>query len=91
MRIQAYDPVAGHNAQKILQDNPLVSIVDSQYGALEGADALLVATEWNQFRTPDFNRIKSLLSAPLIFDGRNLYSGRTLARNGFAYFCIGKE
>jgi UDPglucose 6-dehydrogenase len=90
MRIQAYDPVAGDNARKMLQDNPLVSIADSQYGALEGADALLVATEWNQFRTPDFDRIKSLLSAPLIFDGRNLYSGKTLARNGFAYFCVGK-
>jgi len=90
MHIQAYDPVANDNARKILRDNMLVSIVDSQYGTLEGADALLVATEWNQFRTPDFVRIKSLLSAPLIFDGRNLYSGQTLARNGFAYFCIGK-
>ena len=90
MHIQAYDPVANDNARKILRDNMLVSIVDSQYGTLEGADALLVATEWNQFRTPDFVRIKSLLSAPLIFDGRNLYSGQPLARNGFAYFCIGK-
>ena len=90
MHIQAYDPVANDNARKILRDNTLVSIVDSQYGSLEGADALLVATEWNQFRTPDFVRIKSLLSAPLIFDGRNLYSGQPLARNGFAYFCIGK-
>jgi len=90
MRIQAYDPVAGDNARKILQSNTLVSIVDSQYDALEGADALLVATEWNQFRTPDFDRIKSMLSAPLIFDGRNLYSGQALARNGFAYFCVGK-
>lgn len=90
MRIRAYDPVAGANARKLLGENSLVTIVDSQYGALEGADALLVATEWNQFRTPDFGRIKSLLSAPLIFDGRNLYSGRTLARNGFAYFCIGR-
>jgi UDPglucose 6-dehydrogenase len=90
MRIQAYDPVANDNARKILQDNTLVSIMDAQYAVLEGADALLVATEWNQFRTPDFDRIKSMLSAPLIFDGRNLYSGKTLARNGFAYFCIGK-
>jgi UDPglucose 6-dehydrogenase len=90
MRIQAYDPVAGDNARIILQDNTLVSIMDSQYGVLEGADALLVATEWNQFLTPDFGRIKSMLTAPLIFDGRNLYSGQTLAHNGFVYFCIGK-
>lgn len=91
MCVKAYDPVAGDNAKKLLQDNAFVSIHDSQYGVLEGADALLVATEWNQFRTPDFDRIKKLLSAPLIFDGRNLYSGRTLARHGFAYFCIGKR
>ena len=90
MYIRAYDPVAGDNAKKILQENKLVSILDSQYGILEGADALLIATEWNQFRTPDFDRIKSMLSAPLIFDGRNLYSGQTLARKGFAYFCVGK-
>ncbi len=90
MRIQAYDPVAGSNAANLLRENPLVTVVDEQYKALEGADALLVATEWNQFRTPDFERIRSLLSAPLLFDGRNLYSGQTLARHGFAYFCIGK-
>ena len=90
MRVRAYDPVAGNNAAKILQGNALACVVDEQYKTLEGADALLVATELNQFRTPDFERIKSLLSAPLIFDGRNLYSGQTLARHGFAYFCIGK-
>jgi len=91
MRIRAYDPVAADNARKLLGENPLVSIENSQYDILEGADALLVATEWNQFRTPDFGRIKSLLKAPLIFDGRNLYSGQALARNGFAYFCIGRR
>ena len=90
MRIRAFDPVAGPNAKKRLKDNSLVNIIEKQYDALEEADALLVATEWNQFRTPDFERIKAMLSVPLIFDGRNLYSGKTLARNGFAYFCIGK-
>jgi UDPglucose 6-dehydrogenase len=90
MCIRAFDPVAAGNAKNILGDNPLVQIVDDQYEALDGADALLVATEWNQFRTPDFERIKSVLSTPLIFDGRNLYSGKNLAAAGFAYFCVGK-
>jgi UDPglucose 6-dehydrogenase len=90
MRIRAFDPVAAAGAEKMLAGNPLVRIVYDQYTVLDGADALLVATEWNQFRTPDFERIKTALSAPLIFDGRNLYSGKDLAARGFGYFCIGK-
>ena len=91
MRIQAFDPVAGQNAAKVFKNAPLVSIGMDQYAVLQGADALLVATEWNQFRTPDYDRIKSSLITPLIFDGRNLYSGETLAAKGFAYFCVGKS
>ena len=89
MRVRAFDPEAGPNAAKLLKRNSLVEIVPSQYAALDGADALLIATEWNQFRTPDFARIKAKLSAPVIFDGRNLYSGKALARQGFAYFSVG--
>lgn len=89
MRVRAFDPEAGGNAAKLLQRNSLVEIVPSQYAALDGADALLIATEWNQFRTPDFERIKGKLSAPVIFDGRNLYSGKALAAQGFAYFGVG--
>jgi UDPglucose 6-dehydrogenase len=90
MRIKAYDPVAGKQAGRILADNALVEIVDGQYAALQDAAALLVATEWNQFRTPDFDRIKAALTFPILFDGRNLYSGSDLAARGFAYFCVGK-
>lgn len=90
MTIQAYDPEASKNAQKILQDNPRVLFFNDEYEALHNANALLVATEWNQFRTPDFDAIKKSLVAPVIFDGRNLYSGAVLAEKGFAYFCIGK-
>lgn len=90
MRIQAYDPVAEATARKNLKDNQMVAFFQDQYSALEGADALLVATEWNQFRTPDFDRVKSGLTMPLIFDGRNLYSGKELARRGFAYFSVGR-
>ncbi len=90
MTVQAYDPEAMENAKVIFKDNPLVHFVENEYEALKGAHALLVATEWNQFRTPDFTAIKQHLIAPVIFDGRNLYDGASLADKGFAYFCIGK-
>lgn len=90
MKVRIFDPVAGPNGKKLFQDNPLVTVVDSQYEALEGADAMLVATEWNQFRTPDFQKVKNILKQPIIFDGRNLYSPEYLARQGFEYFSIGR-
>ena len=90
MKIRAFDPVAGENARRIFADNPLVEILDDQYAVCDGAQALLVVTEWNQFRNPDFARVKSLLSAPILFDGRNLYSPAAMAERGFAYFCIGR-
>ena len=90
MRIRVFDPVAAENGRKELAENALVEIVDEQYAALDGAQALAVVTEWNQFRNPDFSRIKRELTAPVLFDGRNLYSPHMLAAEGFAYFCIGR-
>jgi UDPglucose 6-dehydrogenase len=90
MQICAYDPEAGPNAIRALSDNPLVRIMKDQYSALEGADALAILTDWNQFRNPDFGKIKKGLKAPIIFDGRNLYSASLLAGQGFAYFGIGR-
>jgi len=90
MKVQAYDPVAADNARALLADNPLVTIVDEQYEAVEGAQALLVVTEWNQFRNPDFGRVRKSLTAPILFDGRNLYSPEFMAKEGFAYFCVGR-
>lgn len=90
MRVRAFDPAAGEHSARALADSPLATIVEKQYDALTGASALLVATEWNQFRTPDFDRIKNVLEAPVLFDGRNLYSGAAMARRGFAYFCVGR-
>ncbi len=60
------------------------------YEALEGADALVIVTEWNEFRNPDFDRIKSGAQAPLIFDGRNLYDPARMRENGFTYLSIGR-
>lgn len=90
MRVRAYDPAAGENARRALAANPRVAIGDSQYGILEGADALVAATDWNQFRNPDFTAIRKALAEPVIFDGRNLYSPSRLAELGFRYFCIGR-
>ncbi len=90
VKVRGYDPVAGANARAVYAGNSGVSIVDDQYEAAAGADALLTATEWNQFRSPDFDRLKSLLHVPTIFDGRNLYNPRDMARRGFAYFCVGR-
>lgn len=90
MHVNAFDPEAGPNSRVALQDNRLMTVFDDQYKVLEQADALAVVTDWNQFRNPDFKKIKSTLKAPIIFDGRNLYSSTLLAGQGFAYFGIGR-
>lgn len=90
MHIKAFDPEAGQNGKQALSDNSLCSILDDQYLCLANADALAVVTDWNQFRNPDFNKIKNKLKAPTIFDGRNLYSSSLLASLGFVYFGIGR-
>jgi UDPglucose 6-dehydrogenase len=90
MSIRAFDPVAGGRAREILKSNPRVRIFEQQYDVLEGADALAVVTDWNQFRNPDFGRMRRLLKVPIIFDGRNLYDPEVAAGLGFAYFSIGR-
>jgi UDPglucose 6-dehydrogenase len=86
--IHAYDPEAVPNAKKIFGDK--VSYFDNMYEALEGADGMILVTEWPQFRRPDFEKIKSLLRQPLIFDGRNQYEPANMKKLGFGYFCIGR-
>jgi len=91
MRVRVFDPASGKKAREAFRDNPLVDICDEQYSCLEKADALAVVTEWNQFRNPNFGKIKRHLRAPIIFDGRNLYSPSFMATEGFAYFSIGRR
>jgi UDPglucose 6-dehydrogenase len=91
MTVRAFDPVANNRARDEVGHLKGLEIVESQYGMLEGADALAVVTDWNQFRNPDFGRIKSLLTAPIVFDGRNLYQPERMGREGFAYFSIGRQ
>ncbi|WP_291323395.1 UDP-glucose/GDP-mannose dehydrogenase family protein [Desulfonatronospira sp.] len=91
MQVKAYDPQAGKNASLALQDNPMVQICREQYEVLDGAHALAVVTEWNQFRNPDLRRIKSQLQYPAVFDGRNLYPPKLLQEMGFSYFSMGRR
>ncbi len=90
MKVRAFDPKAGKRAKEYFKDNPLVEILDNEYTALNGATCLGVITEWNQFRNPDFKRIKESLELPVIFDGRNLYNPKMLKSMGFEYFGIGR-
>jgi UDPglucose 6-dehydrogenase len=88
-RIQAFDPEATAEARKIFGDQ--IVYAARNYDALDGASALLVLTEWNEFRRPDFERIKELLKEPIIFDGRNIYDPGELKRLGFDYYSIGRK
>src|SRR6266851_1122688 len=88
-RVQAHDPEALENARKIFGDR--VSYHRTNYDALKGADALLILTEWNEFRHPNFHRIKSELKQPVIFDGRNLYDPALMKALEFKYHSIGRR
>ena len=87
-KIQAYDPEAMKEARQIFGNR--ISYAKNNYGALEGADAVVLVTEWNVFRRPDLQRMKELLKYPVIFDGRNQYNRRELREAGFLYFGIGR-
>ena len=88
--VQAYDPVAMPEAKRLLDGTPGLSFVDHQSDALEGADALLIVTEWKEFRTPDFDHIKATLKQPLILDGRNLYEPALMREFGIDYVGVGR-
>lgn len=88
--VQAYDPKAVREAQRYLGPREGVTYAEDSYSALQGCDALLVVTEWSYFKNPDFDRMKSLLNAPVIFDGRNIFSTDFVKMLGFDYFSIGR-
>lgn len=89
-RIKAYDPVAMPEARKVLGDNPAITLCANEYEALMDADAMLLITEWRQFRYPDFSRMKSMMKQPVIYDGRNQYDPRQVRELGFCYYAIGR-
>ncbi|MEV3813782.1 UDP-glucose dehydrogenase family protein [Aeromonas allosaccharophila] len=89
-RVQAFDPKAMARARQLYGQRPDLLLCPTQESALEGADALLICTEWQAFRAPDFQQLKALLNQPVIIDGRNLYDPRQLSELGFDYHAIGR-
>lgn len=88
-KVKSYDPKAFDLAKTIFKDR--IEYSKDAYDALIGADALLILTEWNEFKRPDYEKIASMLNTPVIFDGRNIYDSDKLIKKGFKYFCIGKN
>jgi UDPglucose 6-dehydrogenase len=88
--IQAFDPVAMEEAQRLYGQHPGLVLCGTKETSLKGADALVIITEWASFKAPDFKLIKSLLAAPVIFDGRNLFDPQRMRERGFIYHSIGR-
>jgi UDPglucose 6-dehydrogenase len=86
--VQAFDPQASNVAKGIFGKK--IAIVGKGYDALKGADALVIATEWNEFREPDFNKMRKLMKTPVIFDGRNIYASEQMRALGFTYYSVGR-
>lgn len=90
-KVKTFDPVAMHEAKKLLVAGPDLVFCEDVYQTVEGADAIALVTEWNEFRLPNWERIKSLVNNPVIFDGRNIYDDIMLSKEGFSYFGIGQN
>ena len=86
--VRAYDPEAAPTARRIFGDR--IALCEKSYDALAGADALAIVTEWNEFREPDFGKMRAQLKSPVVFDGRNIYSPEQMRALGFTYFSIGR-
>ncbi|MBN8657992.1 MAG: UDP-glucose/GDP-mannose dehydrogenase family protein, partial [Anaerolineae bacterium] len=88
--VTTYDPVAMHETQRIFGDESRLKYAENPMATLANADALIIATEWKEFRSPDFEEIKKALKNPVIFDGRNLYDPKFVRGMGIEYFAIGR-
>ena len=88
-KVKAYDPAAMENTKFYLGDK--IEYVNEQYDALPGAEALLIFTEWNEFRNPNFDAVKAALKNNVIFDGRNIYDVAKMKELGFVYYSIGRQ
>ena len=87
--VKAYDPKAFDYARNLWGDK--IYYAKNSYDAIENVDAMLLLTEWNEFRRPDFDRMKTLMKQPVIFDGRNQYEAERMLQRGFEYYCVGKK
>jgi len=88
-KIKAHDPIAIDSMKKVINDG-IIEYYEKNYDALDGADALVIITEWNEFRRPDFHEIKKRMNAPVVFDGRNIYNPSKMKEYGFVYYGIGR-
>jgi UDPglucose 6-dehydrogenase len=86
--VTAHDPVAIDNARRVFGDR--VQFVQNPYAATEGADGLFLVTEWNEFRQPDFTRVKDAMKQPVLFDGRNIWNPARMRELGFKYYAVGR-
>ncbi|MDI6802682.1 MAG: UDP-glucose/GDP-mannose dehydrogenase family protein [Bacteroidota bacterium] len=89
VKVQAHDPVALHEAKRIFGNK--IKYFENNYDALKNAEALVIVTEWNEFRRPDFDKMKKLMKHNAIFDGRNIYDPEAMVETGFAYYSIGRR
>ena len=93
-KVRAYDPVALHTASRALphaaQENGDLLLLDDQYSAVDGADALILVTEWEHFREPDFNTLRARMHRALFIDGRNQFHPDDMHRHGFRYIGVGR-
>ena len=89
-KVRAYDPEAAHEAGRVFGERDDLVLCDSAADALQGADALVVVTEWKQFRSPDFRHLQAVLGDAVVFDGRNLYEPAEVETAGLAYYGIGR-
>jgi UDPglucose 6-dehydrogenase len=87
-KVIAYDPESMNEAKRIFGDR--IELASSNYGCVEGADALLIVTEWQAFRHPNFDRMKDAMRSPVVFDGRNIYDPAQLRDLGFTYYSVGR-
>ncbi len=87
--MRCYDPEAMENVKQVMGDK--ITFCESGYDTLNGSDFLVIATEWPEFRTPDFEKIGSLLTEKVIFDGRNLFDLDVVKKHGFSYYSIGRQ
>jgi len=90
-KVKAYDPEAMDEAKRIYGDSEKLELCDSKEQVLTGADGLIICTEWQNFKSPDFELIKKELIDPVIFDGRNLFNGLELESQGISYWSVGSK
>ena len=89
-KVQAYDPEAMEEAQRLYGSHDHLILCGTKEAALKNTDALIIVTEWQNFRAPDFDLIKEKLTEPTIFDGRNIYEPRRMRAKGFTYYSVGR-